>query len=111
VDHYHRALVKLKKTNYKSYLNYFLSPLVKGREYFENSGHNFMQFLKRDFHDDAGIKFLIESFYRSITNDASLPISYREILLTSKIMDAIFEQIYPQKSDITHLEELSESRL
>jgi hypothetical protein len=39
------------------------------------------------------MKCLIESFYRSITDGAPLPISYREILLTSRIMDTIFEQL------------------
>jgi hypothetical protein len=41
----------------------------------------------------SGMKFLIESFYRSITDDAPLPLSYREILLTAVIMDSIFEQL------------------
>jgi hypothetical protein len=41
----------------------------------------------------AGMKYLIESFYRSITDDAPLPIPYREILLTASIMDSIFEQL------------------
>jgi hypothetical protein len=42
----------------------------------------------------SGMKFLIESFYRSIIDDKEPPIPYREIILTSRIMDAIFEQIY-----------------
>jgi hypothetical protein len=46
-----------------------------------------------DFHMDSGKKYLIESFYRSITDGTPLPIPYREILLTSRIMDEIFEQI------------------
>ena len=41
----------------------------------------------------SGMKYLIESFYDSIVNDAPLPISYREIRLTSRIMDTIFEQL------------------
>ena len=45
----------------------------------------------------SGMKFLIESFYKSISQDLPLPISYKEILLTSKIMDDIFNQIYKGK--------------
>ncbi len=45
---------------------------------------------QRDFHMDSGMKYLIESFYRSIREDAPVPIPYREILLTAQIMDAIF---------------------
>jgi hypothetical protein len=36
---------------------------------------------------------LIASFYESVADGAPLPIPYREILLTSRIMDATFEQI------------------
>ena len=50
-------------------------------------------FMAGDFHMDAGMKYLIESFYRSIREDAPLPISYREIVLTARIMDSIFEQV------------------
>ena len=42
---------------------------------------------------DSGMKYLIESFYRSIREDAPVPIPYREILLTARIMDAIFDQL------------------
>jgi hypothetical protein len=49
----------------------------------------------KDFHlpNDAALKTLIELFYNSIVNNAPLPLSYGEILLTSKIMDDIFSQI------------------
>jgi BioD-like phosphotransacetylase family protein len=40
-----------------------------------------------------GMKHLIEAFHKSVSDNAPLPISYKEILLTSKIMDEIFEQI------------------
>ncbi len=43
---------------------------------------------------DSGMKYLIESFYRSIRQDAPVPIPYREILLTARIMDAIFDQVF-----------------
>ncbi len=58
-----------------------------------NARYNVKQFLKRNFHMAAGMKNLIESFYLSILRDEPPPISYREILLTARIMDAIFEQI------------------
>ena len=41
----------------------------------------------------SGMKYLIESFYRSIAEGTPVPIPYREILLTARIMDSIFEQI------------------
>jgi len=56
------------------------------------------RFLKNDFHMKSGMKFLIESFYRSVLDDTTLPISYREIILTSRIMDRIFSQLKAQKN-------------
>jgi len=45
------------------------------------------------------MKFLIESFYRAISQPgAPLPIPYREIVLTARIMDAIFEQLRAARS-------------
>ena len=41
------------------------------------------------------MKELIERFYNSIRLGDPLPISYREILLTARIMDEIFAQIDP----------------
>ena len=86
----HHSLIKLPRTNYKSYaenfipLNYFI------RQYRKNMVANAKLFLKNDFHVKAGLKRVIESFYSSISDNSPLPISHREILLTTKIMDSIF---------------------
>jgi hypothetical protein len=39
------------------------------------------------------MKYLIEQFYHSITEDTPPPITHREILLTARIMDKIFSQL------------------
>ena len=41
----------------------------------------------------SGMKYLIESFYKSIVDGTPVPIPYREIILTAHIMDQIFGQI------------------
>ena len=41
------------------------------------------------------MKELVERFYNSIRKGSRLPIPYREIILTARIMDEIFAQIYP----------------
>ena len=71
----------------------FIPPLNLAVQQVGNVGTNLRKFLANDFHMKSGMKCLIESFYRSIVDDAPLPIPYREILLTSRIMDAIFEQL------------------
>ena len=43
------------------------------------------------------MKELIERFYKSIAEQESPPIPYREIILTARIMDEIFAQIYSGK--------------
>ena len=40
------------------------------------------------------MKELIERFYNSIRSGSPPPIPYREIILTARIMDEIFIQIY-----------------
>ncbi len=42
------------------------------------------------------MKYLIEAFYRSIVEGTPVPIPYREILLTARIMDTIFAQLDQQ---------------
>jgi hypothetical protein len=51
------------------------------------------KFLKADFQTGYSMKVLIRSFYRSITDGLPLPIPYKEILRTSRIMDEIFSQL------------------
>lgn len=95
VDDDHQILIKIGNKDYKSYLRYFIPPFNYAKQYLGNFGENFTRFIKNDFHlpFDAGLKRLIESFYLSVLDNAPLPISYREIVLTSKIMDSIFNQI------------------
>jgi hypothetical protein len=40
------------------------------------------------------MKELIDRFYTSIRQEGPPPLPYREILLTARIMDRIFAQIY-----------------
>lgn len=41
------------------------------------------------------MKALIAVFYQAVEQDTEPPIPYRELLLTARIMDAIFQQIKP----------------
>jgi hypothetical protein len=56
-------------------------------------------FLRRDLHFQAGTKYLMEAFYRSIAGGTPAPIPYREILRTAWIMDAIFERLEERRAD------------
>jgi hypothetical protein len=71
---------------------------------------NVKTFLARDFHTMSGMKYLIEAFYRSITDGTPVPIPYREILLTARIMDAIFDQLRTKLSEV-HFEVEASDRM
>lgn len=94
-DEDNQTLIRLRGQRFVSYAEKFIPPVIFARQYLGNLAHNVRLFIARDFHMKSGMKFLIESFYQSISEDAPLPIPYREILLTTRIMDRIFEQVNP----------------
>jgi predicted dehydrogenase len=98
LDQDDETLIKLRGDRFKSYLAKFVPPAILAEQYLGNLRRNVHTFLKRDFHMKSGLKHLIEAFYRSIVEDAPPPIPHREILLTARIMDAIFAQLDRQLS-------------
>lgn len=95
VDDDHQIVIKENNKELKSYARYFIPPFDYAKQYLGNFGINFKMFLAKDFHlpNDSGLQNLISAFYKSIENEGPLPLSYREIILTSRIMDDIFEQV------------------
>jgi predicted dehydrogenase len=93
LDDDHDILTRLRGKNFKSYAEKFIPPVSFAKQNIENLARNLKLFMKRDFHLDSGIRYLIESFYRSVREGTPVPIPYREILLTAKIMDTIFDQL------------------
>jgi predicted dehydrogenase len=93
VDDDQQTVIKLRGTRFKSYAENFIAPMIFAKQYIGNTARNTRLFLARDFHEDSSKKYLIESFYRSITESTAVPMPYREILLTTRIMDAIFSQV------------------
>ena len=92
VDYGQQTVLKLRGKKYKSHLERLIPP-------FEVAGHfagcgalNLNRFLRNDFQMNWGMKNLIATFYQSITDNGPPPIPFREILLTSRIMDEIFSQ-------------------
>lgn len=92
-DSTNRMVIPISPKGYKSYARFFLAPRAFGAWYRQNSWRNLKQFLRSDFHMDYGMKMLIQEFYRSVEGKAPVPIPYREILTTARIMDNIFSQI------------------
>ena len=105
------SLVRNRSRSYQSYLTYFVPSFRSGLEYFRNVFRNVSDFLGKRLYQDFGMKELIERFYNSIRTGGPVPIPYREIVLTAKIMDEIFMQIYPARQDSASARQsLSETR-
>ncbi len=95
LDCSHEVVLQLRGTKYKSYADHFIAPVDLARQYVSNVITNAKAFVASDFSIDSGMRFLIRSFYNAIRQNSELPISYREIVLTARIMDRIFEQCLP----------------
>jgi predicted dehydrogenase len=95
VDDDHQLMLRFDNKEYKSYMRFFIPPVVFARQYIGNLANNMARFARNDFHlpNEAGLFTLISLFYKSVSEGAPLPIPYQEILLTSRIMDAAFEQV------------------
>jgi predicted dehydrogenase len=105
-DQFQQTLIMLRGARYKLFAEHFIPPVTIAQQYLGNLATNLRTFLATDFHMKAGMKYLIESFYRSIVEGAPLPIPYREILLTARLMDTIFAQLNVQRNQLASEEEV-----
>ena len=99
LDQDHEIVLRLRGAKFKSYADYFIPPVLFAKQHLGDLMRNARLFLAQDLHMDAGMKVLIESLYRSIREDTPVPIPYREILLTARIMDVIFDQLRDRVPD------------
>jgi predicted dehydrogenase len=93
IDENQQTLIKLRGARYKSYMEKFIPPYALAKQYMGNLTRNAKLFLKNDFQEGHGMRELIRAFHASIMTGGPSPISNREILLTSRIMDDIFTQL------------------
>jgi len=98
VDHDNETLIKLRGARYPSYVEKFIPPVAFAGQYVGNMASNLRLFMRNDFHMKAGMKYLIQSFYRAIVDGTPVPVPYRDIILTAKIMEAIFSQLDTKSS-------------
>ena len=93
LDETQQTVIALRGSAFKSYVERFVPPVIFAGQYLANARRNAGLFLSNDFHMDAGKRNLIGAFYQAITAQAPVPISYREIMLTARVMDAVLEQV------------------
>jgi predicted dehydrogenase len=93
LDDNQHVLIRLRGGKRKSYLENFLPPLEASTGFLREAVANMRGFARGRLHMNEGMKNLIERFYAAINGIGPLPIPYREIILTSRIMDRIFSQL------------------
>jgi predicted dehydrogenase len=96
VDNSSGSIIFHRAGSHKSYLAYFVPPLENARQHLRNARVNIVDFLRGRLHQDFGMKELMEQFYASIRQKSPPPLPGREIILTARIMDEIFAQVYPK---------------
>lgn len=95
LDHNRQTVSKIQDWGYKSYLKYVFEPIKIGKQYRKEGWDNLKGLYRQNVRGDYGIHKLTSDFYKAVLGEGPLPISYREILLTSKIMESVFENIHP----------------
>jgi len=98
LDQDQETLIKLRGRRFTSYAEMFVPPVSFAKQHLGNLMTNLRTFLARDFQMKSGMKYLIESFYRSIVEGTPDPIPHREIIITARIMDMIFAQLDAQRA-------------
>ena len=93
LDQDSETLVHLTGHRHKSVLQQFIPPILLAHQHFRGFLTNVERFARSELHPKAGLRWLIESFYRSVLGNEPVPIPYQQILLTSRIMDHIFHQL------------------
>jgi predicted dehydrogenase len=85
-----------------------LPPFQQARQYVRQGWANVQRFKRYDFHYFAGLNRLISLFYDSVLQDTGVPITYRDILRISAMMDEIFRQVRPSSTRVSEVVELSD---
>jgi predicted dehydrogenase len=94
VDHDHQVVIQSRESKFKSYTKQFFPPWGFARQYGRGGTRNIWKFMRNQFHVDTGRRRLMSQFYQAVEGTGPLPMSYREILCTARIMDDIFKQVY-----------------
>jgi predicted dehydrogenase len=87
------SVIAHRGRSFKSYLTYLVPPLLAAREQLRNAWQNTIGIFRRRIYQDSGMKELIERFHLAVAAGGPPPIPYREVLLTARIMDAVFERM------------------
>jgi len=93
VDYVNRTVTVEATSGLPSAIGRLAPAFLQGASYLRQGAKNLSRFAKSDFHFFSGLNRLMTMFYDSIETDGPPPISYRDILRISWMMDEIFRQV------------------
>ncbi len=96
VDYMARTVILERAQKFPSALGRLFPPFLVAGDYLRQGLRNVNRFSHARFHYFDGMRRLLGEFYQCIETDSPPPISYREILRVSSMMERIFDQIYPE---------------
>jgi predicted dehydrogenase len=93
VDYVTRTVVFDPSATLPSAIGRLLPAFGQAWQYLQEGGRNVLRFARSEYHFFSGLNHLISRYYDSILNGTPLPISHRDMLRVSAMMDEIFAQI------------------
>jgi predicted dehydrogenase len=96
VDFTTRTVVRDPEPSLPSALGRLVPPFTQARRYLGQGWRNALRFARSDFHYFAGLSTLLRSFYGSILDGGPSPISDRDMLRTSLLMEQVLDQVAPR---------------
>jgi predicted dehydrogenase len=96
VDFMMRTVALDRKQPFPSALGRLAPPFLVAKDYLRQGFSNVNRFAHARFHYFHGMRRLLTQFYGSIESNAPPPIPNQEILRVSAMMEAIFQQVYPE---------------
>lgn len=98
VDYISRTVALEAGTVLPSAFGRLLVPFQDSLTLLREGGRNLLRFAESKYGYFAGLQNLISSFYRSIEEDGPVPISHRDILRLSRLLDRIFDQLEARRA-------------
>jgi len=95
IDFALRSMLVEEKQTLPSAVGRLLPSFKSSWQSLRQATQNAREFAGSRFHFFEGMNRLLSLFYESILHDTPVPISYKEILRVSQIMDVISSQVYP----------------
>lgn len=93
VDYVARTVTAETPPSLPSAIGRLLPPFGRAWQYACEGGRNVLRFARSEFQFFGGLNHLISAFYQSALEGGPPPISYRDILRVSALMDEIFRQV------------------